>query len=69
MIDIKEGAFIYEKKISGNKKMHKLMFCSDTMPLRDFERIAMIFRSRGFEPFLEAHPKYGSCIVIKEEIE
>ena len=69
MIDVKEGAFIFEKRLSKGMKVEKLMFCSDTMPLKDFERVMEIFKSKGFEPFFEAHPKYGSCVVIMQEYE
>ena len=69
MSKIQEGAFIFEKKISEGKRVEKLMFCSDTMPLKDFQRVIEIFKSKGFKPFFEAHPKYGSCIVIVQRYE
>lgn len=69
MIDVKEGAFIFEKRISEGKRVEKLMFCSDSMPIKDFERVMEIFRAKGFEPFLEAHPKYGTCVVIVQKYE
>jgi len=64
MIDVKEGAFIFEKRFAEGARVERLMFCSDSMSVKDFERVMEIFRAKGFEPFLETHPKYGTCVVI-----
>lgn len=66
-INIKEGALIFEKKISKNIKSEKIMFCSENMTLEEIEKLVEYLKSKGLEPFIENNPKYGACIVLKRE--
>jgi len=67
MDEIKEGALIFEKKEVKNLRLEKIMFCSDTIKLKDVKNIIEKLRSMGLNPFIETHPKYGTCIVLKQK--